>query len=99
VAWWQAEKKELGRAARMLQLENIEIPNRLEVFASLIRIAAHPDQVDRRTVSKWSRVLRLSSEMKKTGGELKAFIKSEGGLNGCAQQYCRCLGRHARNWK
>jgi hypothetical protein len=52
-----------------------------------------PDKVDARTRSKWSRVLRYAAEYKDLDEPLGDFIKRKGGINECAEQFARRLGR------
>jgi hypothetical protein len=89
VAWWEAEKKSARRAMRVLDLKAIATPNELEPYAILIRAAAHPSEIDKRSVSKWSRVLRYAALLKISGDNLQMFIKDQGGLNRCAEKYGR----------
>jgi hypothetical protein len=58
VAWWAAERREIDRARRALRLQRLEISDREDPFAAIIRCTADPVKADKRTRSKWSRVLR-----------------------------------------
>jgi hypothetical protein len=60
VAWWTAEGREGDRARRALRLQRLEISDRGGSFAAVIRCTADPAKVDRRTRSKWSRVMRYA---------------------------------------
>jgi hypothetical protein len=46
-----------------------------------------PGKVDKRTRSKWSRVLRYSVECKSQSESLAAFIRRKGGINKCAGRF------------
>jgi hypothetical protein len=50
-------------------------------------------KVNKRTRSKWSRVLRYAAEHKTSAEPLAAFIQRKGGINKCAERFTRCLGR------
>jgi hypothetical protein len=67
--------------------------DRDEPFAGVIRCTADPAKVDKRTRSKWSRVLRYALAFKSHSEPLDQFIKGEGGINSCASRFARCLGR------
>jgi hypothetical protein len=97
VAWWVAENHALDRAHKALRLQNIRPSNHDEPFASLIRCTADPGKVDKRTRSKWSRVLRYALAYKTHSEPLDHFIKLRGGINVCAARFARCLGRRGLN--
>ena len=77
VAWWAAEDRAISRAR----------------FAAVILCTADRQKVDKRTRSKWSRVLRYSAEYKSHSESLAAFVRRKGGINKCAARFSRCLGR------
>src|SRR5262249_43993798 len=58
VTWWNAEGRAISRARWALQLHVLDVPVVDEPFAMLISCTADPRKVDKRTRSKWSRVLR-----------------------------------------
>ena len=64
VVWWAAEKRALARARKALRLQNIWPSDHDEPFAAIIRCTADPAKVDKRTRSKWSRVMRYATEYK-----------------------------------
>ena len=66
-----------------------------EPFAAMILCTVDPDKVDKRTRSKWSRVLRYATEYKPISEPLAAFIERKGGINKCAARFTRCVGRHS----
>ena len=54
VAWWTAEGREIDRARRALRLQRLEVSEREDPFAAVIRCTADPAKADKRTRSKWS---------------------------------------------
>jgi hypothetical protein len=58
-----------------------------------IRCTADPAKADKRTRSKWSRVLRYAAVSKPASEALDQFIKRKGGINACAARFSRRLGR------
>ena len=95
VAWWAAEGRALERAHKALRLQRICPFAGEEPFAAVIRCTAEPAKVDKRTRSKWSRLLRYALAYKSPPGPLDAFIKRKGGINSCASRFTRCLERAA----
>jgi hypothetical protein len=93
VAWWAAEDRAISRARWALRLRGVDLPNIEEPFAAIILATADPEKVDKRTRSKWSRVLRYTMEHKTNAEPLAAFIRRKGGINKCAERFTRCLGR------
>ena len=65
--------------------------------SAIILCTADPAKVDKRTRSKWSRVLRYAMEYKTGAEPLAAFVRRKGGINACAGRFTRCLGRGGRN--
>ena len=53
----------------------------MEPFAAVIACTGN---VDRRTLSKWSRALRYVAQAKKDGEELTEFMRGQAGINACA---------------
>ena len=95
VAWWAAENRALERAHKALRLQSICPFDREEPFAAIIRCTGDPTKVDKRTRSKWSRVLRYALGYKSHSEPLDQFIKRKGGINACASRFARCLERAA----
>jgi hypothetical protein len=52
VAWWTADGREADRARRALCLCRLEVSEREDRFASIIRCTADPAKADKRTRSK-----------------------------------------------
>jgi hypothetical protein len=65
-------------------LQNISPSDHDEPFAAVIRCTSDPAKVDKRTRSKWSRVLRYALSYKDHAEPLGQFIKRRGGINKCA---------------
>jgi hypothetical protein len=101
VAWWTAEGRDLERARRALRSQRLEISEREDPFAAIIRGTADPAKADKRTRSKWSRVMRYASAYKPDSEPLDHFIRRKGGINACAARFSRCLRRGAatRSWR
>jgi hypothetical protein len=95
VAWWTAEGREADRARRALRLQRLEVSDREDPFAAIIRCTADPARADKRTRSKWSRVMRYAAGNKPDSEALDQFIKRNGGINACAARFTRRLGRGA----
>jgi hypothetical protein len=64
VSWWAAEGREIDRARRALRLGRLEVSDREDPFAVIIRCTADPAKADKRTRSKWSRVMRYAAAYK-----------------------------------
>jgi hypothetical protein len=97
VAWWAAEGRAVSRARWGLHLQGMDLPTTDEPFAMVIFCTADRQKVDKRTRSKWSRVLRYAAEYKTNAELLAAFVQRKGGINKCAERFTRCLGRGGRN--
>jgi hypothetical protein len=62
VTWWTVEGAAMERARKALRLRCLEPSDHDEPFAAIIRCTSDPAKVDKRTRSKWSRVLRYAAE-------------------------------------
>jgi len=93
VMWWKAEDRAISRARWALQLQGVNLPNADEPFAAIILCTSDSGKVDKRTRSKWSRVLRYAMEYKSNAEPLTAFVRRKGSINKCAARFSRCLGR------
>jgi hypothetical protein len=96
VAWWAADDGAVSRGRWALRLNRKDLTND-EPFAAVILCTSDPRKVDKRTRSKWSRVLRYAAEYKLVGEPLAAFVQRKGGINECAARFARCLGRQSQN--
>ena len=92
VAWWTAEHLALERAHKALRLQRMCPFEGEEPFAAVIRCTADPAKVDKRTRSKWSRMLRYALRYKSHSEPLDRFIKRKGRINKCAGRFARRLG-------
>ena len=97
VAWWAAEDRAIGRARRALHLLGLDLPTTDEPFAAIIFCTSDRQKVDKRMRSKWSRMMRYAAEYKSTSEPLAAFVQRKGGINACASQFTRWLGRRSEN--
>jgi hypothetical protein len=95
VMWWAAEDRAISRARCALRLHGLDLPIADEPFTATILATADREKVDKRTRSKWSRVLRYAAEYKTSAEPLAAFVRRKGGINKCAARFTRCLGRGA----
>jgi hypothetical protein len=95
VAWWTAEGRGADRAHRALRLQRLEMSDREDPFAAIIRCTADPVKADKRTRSKWSRVMRYAAAFKANSEPLYQFVRRKGGINACAARFSHWLGRRA----
>jgi hypothetical protein len=87
---WKCRKK-TRRLVRGIQEFAVEKVDRdAEAFATVIRCTTN---VDAKTRSKWSRVLRFVEQYNRKRQPFKEFIKERGGINECASRFARYLGR------
>jgi hypothetical protein len=93
VSWWAAEERAIDRARRALRLQRLEVSEREDPFAAIIRCTADPAKADKRTRSKWSRVMRYVVVNKPVSEPLDKFVRRKGGINRCAARFTRYLGR------
>ena len=96
VAWWTAEGREIDRARRALRLCRLEVSEGEDTFAAVIRCTANPAKADKRTRSKWSRVMRYAVAYKLVCEPLEQFVKRKGGIKACAARFTRvgqCAGK------
>ena len=93
VVVWAKEGKAVSRAHRALHLRGHSSIREPEPFAAVILCTSDPDEVDDRTRSKWSRVLRYAAEFKDLDEPLPNFIAGRGGINECAARFAGRLGR------
>jgi hypothetical protein len=99
VAWWAADGREIDRARRALRLQRLKVSDREDPFAAIIRCTADPGKADKRTRSKWSRVMRYAAAYKLDSEPLDRFIRRKGGINACAARFSRRLSRRrAADW-
>jgi hypothetical protein len=97
VTWWTAEGREIDRARRALRLQRLEVSDREDPFTAVIRSTADPAKADKRTRSKWSRVMRYAAVSKPGSERLDQFIRRKGGINACAARFSQWLRRSTRS--
>jgi hypothetical protein len=93
VTWWAAEGHAVERAWRALRSRLLDVPEREDPFAAIIRCTADPAKVDPRTRSKWSRVMRYATAIKDQAEPLQQFVQRKGGINKCAYRHTQLLRR------
>jgi hypothetical protein len=91
VMWWAAEDRATSRARWTQRLQGVDLPTTDEPFAAVILCTADRQKVDKRTRSKWSRVLRYAAEYKTNAEPLAAFVRRKGGINKCAERFTATL--------
>jgi hypothetical protein len=86
----------MREALRAVKRENpnMELPE--DEYAAVIMCTADPKNVDGKTRSKWSRVLRYAADCKPEKELLRDFLQRKGGINKCAARYARRLGRNSK---
>ena len=97
VTWWAAEQRDVERARRALCSRRLDVPAREDPFAAIIRCTAEAARVDKRTRSKWSRVMRYATAVKEQPEPFQLFVVRKGGINKCASRYTRLLKRRAKS--
>jgi hypothetical protein len=95
VTWWAAEGQDVVRAQRAVRVSGLDVFAREDPFAAVIRCTADAAKADKRTRSKWSRVMRYAAEHKLISEPLDRFVKRKGGINKCVARFSRSLGRDA----
>ena len=81
VMWWKTEDRAISRARWALRLQGADLPTTDEPFAMVILCTADRLKVDKRTRSKWSRVVRYAMEYKPSSEPFTAFVRRRGGIN------------------
>jgi hypothetical protein len=76
-------------------LQRLKVSEREDAFAAVIRCTADPAKADKRTRSKWSRVLRYAAVYKPDSEALVRFIQRKGGINACEARVSHRFGRRA----
>jgi hypothetical protein len=95
VAWWAAEGKDIDRARRALRSQRLAVSDREDPFPAIIRCTADPVKANKRTRSKWSRVMRYAAAYKPDSEAFDQFVRRKGGINSCAARFTKRLGRGA----
>jgi hypothetical protein len=89
---WAAEGRAADRARRALRLQRLDVSEREDPFAAIIRCTADTAKADKRTKSKWSRAMRYAAGYKPDSEPLDQFVRRKGGINACAARFTRRLG-------
>ena len=92
VSWWAAEGRETDRARRALRLQYLDASDREDPFAAVIRCTAEAAKADKRTKSKWPRVMRYAAAYKLDSEPLEQFVKRKGGINSCVARFSPLRG-------
>jgi hypothetical protein len=87
---WKGRTKKLIR--RACKFAGLPFDKNADPFAVVIRCTCE-QQLDRKTISKWSRALRYVALVKKPRHQLTTFMKNRGGINACAERYAKYFGR------
>jgi hypothetical protein len=93
VLCWKVECQEVQRARRALKINGLAPPEEPEPFGAVIAASISPKKLDRRQISKYSRVLRYAEARECHPKRLKGFIERHGGLNGAAAKFRRWVER------
>jgi hypothetical protein len=96
-AWWRGGARRGTRPnRRAIRLQRLKVSDREGAFAAVIGCTAAQAKTDKRTRSKWSRVMRHAAAYKPDSEALDQFIKRKGGINACAARFTRCRGEARR---
>jgi hypothetical protein len=78
----------------------LAVSDREDPFAAVIRCTADPAKADKRTRSKWSRVMRYAAAYKSASEPLDQFIRRKGGINACVARFSQSFerGPQATEW-
>jgi hypothetical protein len=95
-AEWSAEGKAFQRSRRVLRVRGLEIWEREDPLAAIIRATAAADVADKRVRSKWVRALRYAESRGASGRSVQRVIEGKGGINACAALAAKMrIGFHA----
>jgi hypothetical protein len=97
VTWWAAEGRAVERAHRALRTRLLDVPEREDPFAAVIRCTANRARVDKRTRAKWARVMRYATAIKDQDESFQQFVQRKGGINKSASRYTRFLKRRTKS--
>jgi hypothetical protein len=94
VGEWERRGRADRKARRALRARDLKAPKYPEPYAAVIACTSNADIKAR---SKWARALQFVCWYNCHRKPLKEFIKSKGGINGCASLFARRLGRLSKN--
>ena len=97
VMWWAGGRSCHQPGTLGATAAGCGLPITDEPFAAIILCTSDPGKVDKRTRSKWSRVLRYAAEYKTNAEPLAAFVRRKGGINKCAERFTRSRGRYRKS--
>ena len=91
----QKGRKRVRRMRRALEHRlGRKLPQSFEPYGAVIAATANPDEIDGKTISKWSRALRYVAMIKPRTKSLQRFMREVGGINACATaftKHCKTL--------
>jgi len=90
---WERRGRADRKARHVLRGRGLKAPKYPEPYAAVIACTCTADIKAR---SKWARALQYVSWHNGNREPLKEFMKSRGGINGCASLFARRLGRRSR---
>ena len=93
---WEALGQLRELACRALRLRGGNLRLARDPVSAVIYCTADLEKADRRTRSKWSRVLQYAARYKSPSKSLEVFVTRRGGINKCAARYAQRLGRHSK---
>jgi hypothetical protein len=97
VTWWAAEGQDRVRAQRAVRLTRLDVFAREDPFAAIVRCTSDAAKADKRTRSKWSRLMRYAALRKPDSEPLDRFVKRQSGINECVARFSQRRGRDAAN--
>jgi hypothetical protein len=89
VALWHLEGRAESRALRAMGLSGIDLAKSADVYSAVLASTSSVATNDRRTRSKWARVLRYAEDAKPDSEPLEVFIHRKKGINACASRAAR----------
>jgi hypothetical protein len=86
---WIMEEPSSPPSQLLIRRQLPRLPNAVDVlsFAAVVRCTADPVKADKRTWSKWSRVMRYAAAYKPDSEPLEQFIQRKSGINACAARF------------
>jgi hypothetical protein len=92
VAHYKVRRKTNKLLRHAFEFAELPFDKNADPFTAVIRCTCD-GSVDNKTISKWARALRYAAHCKVPRIRLKKFMKEAGGVNACADEYARSLGR------
>jgi hypothetical protein len=77
---------------RTFEFAGIPFDGEADPFTTVIRCTCE-QKLDTKAISKMARALRYAAHRNRPPRLLKSFMKAQGGINACADQYAKQLGR------